>query len=237
MKPALIFLNGYYDLRYLHFYRYEIGIAVENGSPIICADGGILIFDELNRYSDASIVPDVLIGDMDSIAETLTQAKHIVQEWIGRTDKDYTDGQLAIDYAMEQYDCRHIIIYGGLPRPEAYETDHFLGNFKLMRFGHYRVSEGEPYIAEMRDPKQTIHYVLSAVRLTRKSSGLQRVSLIAESPDVIVKKSENLRWDLASLHIHPALTNALRNEFTEGAESATIQLTDGSAPVYAVHNW
>ena len=114
---------------------------MENGSPIICADGGIRIFDELNRYSDTSIVPDVLIGDMDSIDETLTKAKHIVQEWIGKTDKDYTDGQLAVGYALERFNCRHIVIYGGLPRPGDYETDQFLGNLKLMRFGHYRVSD------------------------------------------------------------------------------------------------
>ena len=241
MKRALIFLNGYYDTRHLDFYRQEIQTAVENGFPLICADGGIRIFDELNRDTDMSLIPDVLIGDMDSVPhrgyKPLLQAKQIVQEWVGKTDKDYTDGQLAVDYALEQLNCRHIIIYGGLPRPGEYETDHFLGNFKLMRFGHYRVSTGEPYTAEMRDPRQTIHYVLSAVRLTRKSSRLQRVSLIAESPNVIVEKSENLRWDLASLHIHPDLTNALRNEFVEGAESATIQLTDGSAPVYVIHNW
>ena len=241
MKRAFIFLNGYYDTRHLDFYRQEIETAVENGFPLICADGGIRIFDELNRDTDMSLIPDVLIGDMDSVShrgyKPLLQAKQIVQEWVGKTDKDYTDGQLAIDYALEQSNCRHIIIYGGLPRPGEYETDHFLGNFKLMRFGHYRVSAGEPYTTEMRDPRQTIHYVLSAVRLTRKSNGLQRVSLIAESPNVIVEKSENLRWDLASLHIHPDLTNALRNEFVEGAESATIQLTDGSAPVYVIHNW
>ena len=241
MKPALIFLNGYYDTRYPNFYRQEIETAVEKGFPLICADGGIRIFDELNRDTDRSLTPDVLIGDMDSIphrgCKPLLQAKHIVQEWIGKTDKDYTDGQLAVDYALEQFNCRHIIIYGGLSRPEAYETDQFLGNLKLMRFGHYRMSADEPYAAEMRDPKQTIHYVLSAVRLTRKSNGLQRVSLIAESPNVIVEKSENLRWDLASLHIHPDLTNALRNEFIEGAASATIQLIDGSPPVYVIHNW
>ena len=238
---ALIFLNGYYDTRHLDFYRQEMENAVEKGFPLICADGGIRIFDELNRDTDRSLIPDVLIGDMDSVPhrgyKPLPQARQIVQEWIGKTDKAYTDGQLAVDYAMEQYDCRHIIIYGGLPRPEEYETDQFLGNLKLMRFGHYRVSGGEPYIAEMRDPRQTIHYVLSGVRLTRKSSGLQRVSVIAESPNIVVEKSENLRWDLTSLHIHPDLTNALRNEFVEGAESATIQLTDGSAPVYVIHNW
>ena len=248
MKAALIFLNGYYDTRHLGFYRQEIETAVENGFPLICADGGIRIFDELNRDTDRSLIPDVLIGDMDSIPhrgykplpqeeQSLPPAKQIVQEWVGETDKDYTDGQLAVDYALEQFNCRHLVIYGGLPRPAEYETDQFLGNLKLMRFGHYRVSAGEPYTAEMRDPRQTIHYVLSVVRLIRKNSGLQRVSLISEVPNVIVEKSENLRWDLASLYIHPDLTNALRNEFVEGEKSATIQLADGSAPVYVIHNW
>ena len=66
MKSALIFLNGYYDTRHLDFYRQEMGTAVENGSPLICADGGIRIFDELNRCGGLPLVPDVLIGDMDS---------------------------------------------------------------------------------------------------------------------------------------------------------------------------
>ena len=237
MKAALIFLNGYYDTRHLDFYRQEIESAAENRCPLICADGGIRIFDALNRRGDTPCVPDVHIGDMDSVTESTTKAKLTVQEWVGQTDKDWTDGQLAVDYVLEQYGCRHIIIYGGLPRPNAYETDQFLGNLKLMRFGHYRVSTDEHYSAEMRDPRQTIHYVLSTVRLSRKNSGLQRVSLIAEVPNVVVEKSENLRWDLASLHIHPDLTNALHNEFVEGAEWAALQLVEGSAPVYVIHNW
>lgn len=237
MKPALIFLNGYYDKRHLDFYRQEIENALEYRFPLICADGGIRIFDELNQRGDTPLIPDALIGDMDSIEKVETKAKHTVQDWIGQTDKDYTDGQLAVAYALEQCNCRHIIIYGGLPRPEAYETDQFLGNLKLMRFGHYRVSTDEPYSAEMRDPKQTIHYVLSAVRLTPKNRNLQRVSLIAEAGNVVVESSGNLRWDLASLHIHPDLTNALRNEFIDDTESATIQLANGSDPVYVIHNW
>ena len=237
MGSALIFLNGYYDIRYLDFYRREIENAVENRFPTICADGGLRIFDALNRCGETLLIPDVLIGDMDSVVRGTTKAKQIVQEWVGQTDKDYTDGQLAVDYALEQYGCRHIVIYGGLPRPEAYETDHFLGNLKSMRFGHHRVSADERYRAEMRDPRQTIHYVLSNVRLNRKSDRLQRVSLIADAENVIVEKSENLRWDLASLQIHPDLTNALRNEFVDGAEWATVRLVDGSSPVYVIHNW
>ena len=237
MECALIFLNGYYDTRHLDFYHQEIENAVKHGFPIVCADGAIRIFDSLNQRGEMPLIPDVLIGDMDSVAQGETKAKQTVQEWVGKTDKDYTDGQLAVDYALREYGCRHIVIYGGLPRPEAYETDHFLGNLKLLRFGHYRVAADKTYRAEMRDPKQTIHYVLSNVRLVRKNDRLQRVSLIAETENVVVEKSENLRWDLASLQIHPDLTNALRNEFVEGAEWAALQLVEGSAPVYVIHNW
>ena len=237
MECALIFLNGYYDTQHLDFYHQEIENAVKHRFPIVCADGGIRIFDSLNQRGEMPLIPDVLIGDMDSVVQGETKAKQTVQEWVGKTDKDYTDGQLAVDYALREYGCRHIVIYGGLPRPEVYETDHFLGNLKLMRFGHYRVSGDKTYCAEMRDPKQTIHYVLSNLRLIRKNDRLQRVSLIAETENVVVEKSENLRWDLASLQIHPDLTNALRNEFVEGAEWAALQLVEGSAPVYVIHNW
>ncbi|MDE0481863.1 MAG: thiamine diphosphokinase [Candidatus Poribacteria bacterium] len=238
MTTALIFLNGYYDTRHLNFYQQEIGFALKEGYPLICADDGIRIFDELNQKEGETLIPDILIGDLDSIEERTTEAKRTVEKWIGQTDKDYTDGQLAVKYALDTYNSQHIILYGGLPRPERYETDHFLGNLKLMRFGHYHAkSKHFDYEAEMRDPRQTIHYVLSELRFIRKNNGLQRVSLIADEPNVAVENSQNLRWDLTSLHIHPDITNALRNEFVEGAESAEIQLTENSAPVYVIHNW
>ncbi len=238
MRTATIFLNGYYDSRNLNFYRQEIDFAVNNSYPLICADGGIHLFTLLNSAERKSIIPDVLIGDMDSVQENRAEAKQIVEEWVGQTDKDMTDGQLAMKYALDRYDCRHIVLYGGLPKQAGYETDHFLGNLKLMRFGHYHTKgKHYDYKAEMRDPHQTIHFVLSELNLTRKTEGLQRVSLIAEDPNVVVKRSKNLRWDLTSLHIHPDLSNALRNEFVAGAEDAKIQLSEDSAPVYVIHNW
>ncbi len=238
MKPVLIFLNGYYDIRKLDYYRFEIQTGIENGAVVICADGGLRIFDELNKMDGIPLLPDILIGDLDSVQDTTTKAKHIVEDWVGYTDKDYTDGQLAVKYALEKYNTRHFIFYGGLPRQDEYETDHLLGNLKLMRFGHYLISdEKTEYKAEMRDPQQNIHYVLSEVRLTRKNIGMQRVSLFTDEANVVVKNSQNLRWDLASLHIHPDLTNALRNEFVEGKDWVEIQLMKESPPVYVIHNW
>ncbi len=238
MDTALIFLNGHYNLHRLDFYRQEIENAVKDGSPLLCADGGIRIFDELNRHFSVNFIPDVLIGDLDSGANCLTDARKVIKKWIGKTDKDLTDGQLAVKYAIENYRSNRIIIYGGLPRNDEYETDHFLGNLKLLRFGYALTRvDNKDYSAEIRDPLQTIHFVLSEVRIERKNSGLQRVSLIADDSDVTVEYSQNLRWDLTTFHVHPDLSNALRNEFIEGAEWVRIKLSEDSAPVYVIHNW
>lgn len=237
MKSALIFLNGYYDHSNIAFYRKEIEKGIENNGYLICADGGLQIFDKLNEVDGIKLTPDILIGDLDSVNNTKTKAKKVVDEWVGKTDKDYTDGQLAVKYVLEEYGYSSIIIYGGLPKPGEYETDHFLGNLKLMPFGYHYLNNDKTYQVEMRDPQQTIYYLTSQLRINRQNDNLQRVSLIADEPNVIVLKTENLRWSLTSFHIHPYRTNALRNEFIKSADSVEIQLTDNSAPVYVIHNW
>ena len=250
MKSALIFLNGHYDLRYPQFYREALTWALENSHPLICADGGLRLFTELNQTSDTSIFPNALIGDLDSLDElpegTIEQLERsgtrIVREWIGQEDKDDTDGQLAVAHAITEYDCQRVLLYGALPRPDGYEIDHFLGNLRLMRFGLQLFQESPDgnkrnWLAEMRDPLQTIHFVVSELILERKNEGVQRVSLISEEPNVIVESSTNLRWSLDGLHIDPIKTNALRNEFVQGTDQVTILLAEGSDPVYVIHNW
>ncbi len=249
MKLALIFLNGYYDLRYPEFYKAEIEWGLNHEYPLICADGGIRLFHELNQSIGEQYSPNVLVGDLDSCASyaerCAASTTEVVGEWVGKTDKDYTDGQLAVTHAINKCGVEGIIIYGGLPRSDEYETDHFLGNLKLMRFGR-RVTQGcssgtgERAIrwkAEMRDVFQTIHFVVSELNLARRNDGLQRVSLLSEHANVRVKDSENLRWSLEGLHVDPDLGNALRNEFLPSAESATVRLAPNSDPLYVIHNW
>ena len=250
MKSALIFLNGHYDLRYPQFYKAALTWAVENGHPLICADGGIRLFAELNQTNEVQFSPNVLIGDLDSFDEmpedTIEQLErsgtHIVREWVGHVDKDDTDGQLAVAYAVAEYGCQSVLLYGGLPHPNGYEIDHFLGNLRLMCLGLRLFQENihgdkHSWKAEMRDPLQTIHFVVSNVTLERKNDGVQRVSLISDDPNVTVEHSANLRWSLDGLHVDPVKTNTLRNEFVAGADQATMRLAAGSDPVYVIHNW
>ena len=157
----------------------------------------------------------------DTIEQLERSGTHVVREWVGHVDKDDTDGQLAVAYAVAEYGCQSVLLYGGLPHPNGYEIDHFLGNLRLMRLGLRLFQENihgdkHSWKAEMRDPLQTIHFVVSGVTLERKNDGVQRVSLISNDPNVTVEHSANLRWSLDGLHVDPVRTNALRNEFVEG---------------------
>lgn len=235
MKVASIFLNGYYNFDQIRFYRDEIESALEHDVPLICADGGIRIFQMCD------LVPTVLIGDLDSIPNftTIDELKqsgvNIIDKWIGKTDKDYTDGQLAVVHALSVLGCNYIVIYGSFPTSS--DADHFLGNLKLMRFGFCMSLVPSNFQAEMRDVFQAIYFVTSRIEIDRKNEKLQYISLIAEYGNVNVKSSIGLRWDVSNLWIDPDQPKALRNVFMSEVDQVIIELAEDSDPVYIIHNW
>jgi len=245
LQTAFIFLSGFYDDQHYGFYRRQIENAKASKHLLICANGGLAIFQILNKYFDVTFSPDVVIGDLDSIKHNAKLMENFsakgtcfVTEWIGKVDKDYTDGQLAVAYAMQEYDSMNIVIFGGLNDARSYESDHFLGNLKLMRFGFHKLAaEDKRYRVCMRDPLQEIHFVVDSIILQKKSSEINRVSLFTEYGNTIVEESQNLRWALNNFHIDPNEPNALRNEFVENADTASIKLHSDSDPVYVIQNW
>ena len=235
MKVASVFLNGYYNFDQIQFYQDEIVSALEQDIPLICADGGIHIFQM------CGLVPTALIGDLDSISsstkidELKQSGVNIIDQWIGQTDKEYTDGQLAVIYALKELGCNYIIIYGSFPTTS--DVDHFLGNLKLMRFGFCMSPVPSNFRAEMRDVFQAIYFVTSRLEIDRKNEKLQYISLIAEHGDVNVKSSTGLRWDVSNLRIDPDQPKTLRNEFISETNKVVIELAEGSDPFYVIHNW
>ncbi len=88
---------------------------------IICADGGLRHAKALN------ITPHIIIGDGDSLESGfLTDAKIIRYP----ADKDFTDTNLCIDYAIEK-GCREIELLGGLGGRLDQEFSHYC----LMAYG------------------------------------------------------------------------------------------------------
>ncbi len=242
LKSALVFLGGFYDKRYYKFYKRQIEEARARKDFLICADGGLNIFQIVNEQFSVDFCPDAVIGDLDSvllkerlIGHFSAMGAHFVTEWIGQSDKDYTDGQLAVAYAMQEKQCQQIVLFGALTNPRDYEFDHFLGNLKLMRFG-FKIGD-KRYRACIRDALQEIHFVINSIVLKRKGNAINSVSLLTDYENTIVESSSNLRWVLNNFRISPDEPNALRNEFVKDAETALIKLKADSAPVYVIHNW
>lgn len=69
-----------------------IRLKIKNDDYIICADGGY------NIAKHMGVKIDVLIGDLDSIREFDNDVKTIKYP----SKKDFTDGELCLDYAIEK---------------------------------------------------------------------------------------------------------------------------------------
>lgn len=106
---SIIFSSGeikdYNYLRDIDFSKYMV----------ICADNG---------YSHAlklGIIPDVIVGDNDSYKDEYPSG---VEHYVFPPEKDKTDTNIAIDYAIE-HGCVEIDLYGGLGGRIDQEFSHF----------------------------------------------------------------------------------------------------------------
>jgi thiamine pyrophosphokinase len=95
-------------------------------SLIIACDGGVRHLEKLG------IGPDAIIGDMDSIepAQLISYSAQGVQVIQYPANKDFTDTELALDYALNLKPTA-ICIWGGL----GGRLDHILANVCLLRKG------------------------------------------------------------------------------------------------------
>ncbi|MFA5182461.1 MAG: thiamine diphosphokinase [Syntrophales bacterium] len=120
MKRVVVIIAGS-GIEDMEFLRRRIGAAAPEA--ILCADGGA-------RYAHAlGLAPDLIIGDMDSLAEELLrdfEEKGIaIAPYAAR--KDETDTQLALIRALEM-SPEEILIFGALGK----RLDHTLANLGLL---------------------------------------------------------------------------------------------------------
>ena len=115
---VIIFTNGEYQDKNF----YEACLEEIKADYLICADGGANYARMLN------VKPDIIIGDMDSIAaETRTFFNQTRFEMYPR-QKDETDTELAITHAIK-IGADKVTILGGL----GSRMDHSLGNIYLLK--------------------------------------------------------------------------------------------------------
>lgn len=98
---------------------------IKDSDYIICADGG-------SRHAfQMKIKPDIIIGDLDSIAKEYIDYYNSIDVKIIKfpSDKDKTDTQLCIEYAM--HFSNEIILIGATGN----RIDHMLANISLLKMG------------------------------------------------------------------------------------------------------
>ena len=114
--PILIFANGALDD------NGWVAPYLGRAAAVIAADGGLRHLLALGRR------PDVLIGDLDSLPPGVVADNAAAQIIRHPRDKDETDLELALLYAVEHYPARECLILGGF----GGRFDHMLANVLLL---------------------------------------------------------------------------------------------------------
>ena len=177
---------------------------------VICADGG-------TRHALAlGLIPAMVIGDRDSLSDEdrrrVSDAKVVVVPY--SHDKDQTDLELALQYALSMSPAA-ILIVGGLGR----RLDHTLGNLALLT--DPRLDQID---CRLDDGVEEAWFCRGVCEIRGAAGDL--VSLIPWGMPATGVHTLGLRWPLADGILRPEKTLGISNEML--GESATVRLETGS---------
>ncbi|KUO73371.1 MAG: thiamine pyrophosphokinase [Desulfosporosinus sp. BRH_c37] len=204
MKIAVL-ANGAWDLGWGRQVLKEVDF-------LICVDGGA------NHAALSGCLPDLLIGDLDSVTlQVLKQCENggcVIERY--PCEKDETDLELALIRAEERARLvseREIWLYGATGK----RIDHFIGNIALML-----AYAKKGYRIRLVDPEQE-GWIFQGRECIRASQG-QELSLIALSEQAVVT-TEGLYYPLTQEVLWQDSPRGISNIFS--AEEAVIQVHSG----------
>ncbi|HVJ50558.1 thiamine diphosphokinase [Desulfitobacterium sp.] len=183
---------------------------------LICADGGG------NHALQAGRLPDVLIGDLDSITpenlELCRQKDVQIQQY--PREKDETDLELALEFAVSQLelqpsslDSHSLWLYGAI----GGRVDHLLGNLALLLNFWKR-----GYRIYLEDPLHEI-YLLQGREVLKGRQG-QELSIISVTEKARIT-TEGLYYPLTGDVIVQDSPRGISNVFL--GEKAVVQVDEG----------
>lgn len=203
MSRALIFVNG--EFSHPDLFRPML----LPGDVIIAADGGA------RHIAKLGLTPDVVIGDLDSLADDELREFSGSNTQILRYPpaKDETDMELALQYAQQAGHCPILIIgaFGG-------RLDHILGNIALIS------GTGASGVDVRLDDGLTEAFFVRAQATIQGNSGDQ-VSLIPWGNPVEGISTTNLLYSLHNDILYPHKTRGISNEMN--ANTASVSLRKG----------
>ena len=193
MKTCVIFCAAGFD---------GLLFPIPEGALVIAADGGL-------RHTDAlGLVPDVILGDFDSLGYIPADSR------VYPVEKDDTDAMLAVRVGLER-GCDGFFFYGAMDGPRL---DHTIANFQTLGYlathGARGTLIGRDYIAT----------VLSAesIEFSENAEGILSLFCLGEAAEVSI---EELKYGLDHGTLTPDFPLGVSNHF-EG-KPAEITVHDG----------
>lgn len=166
---------------------------------IICADGGYM-------YAvNEGIVPDILIGDFDSLDTDIPQNIKKIELMC---EKDETDTQYAFWYALEK-GADDIVIYGGL----GGRLDHSYANILLL--------ENTNIKSVLTDGKTKCYMTDSVLKL--KGNKGDYISVFSFSDISYGVSIKGLKYTLTDYDLKKEEIFGVSNEFTESEAEISVK--------------
>lgn len=180
-------------------------------SLVICADAGF------ERAAAENIVPDILVGDLDSFDMSAISVPGSVRMITANWHKDETDFELALRTAAEE-GCTSVFVAGGF----GGRIDHTLGNIQNM-VDFYR--RGLP--VTMKDERNLLTVLESGSVSIPRAAG-ENISVLAYSESAVVTVT-GVEWPLESYRMTSDRPLGVSNFATE--EQAVVTCEEGTVLV------
>jgi len=189
----------------------RIEFSPDKNDIVIAADGG---YDLL---TETQIIPDILLGDFDSI-ENVPKHKEIIKH---PSEKDDTDTFLAYKFGFEK-GYRNFVVYGGI----GGRIDHTIANIRTL----IDIAEngGRGFLIG-NDTVLTV--IKDKIVFPKTLNGY--ISVFSNEKDSVVTE-KGLKYTLENTLLSPSTTLGTSNEFV--GERAQISVKDGSLLVIWYEN-
>ncbi len=200
-KRSVIFTNGVITNP-----RFYLSIIKKNDF-IICANGGTNAALKLNLF------PDTVIGDLDSLSpkdlDMLNEKAVNVQRY--PQEKDYSDLELAIMYALENGAAELMILGAGGGRPDQFFANLMLLNLPLKK----------KIPATLVDEEGEVRLIDRELTVNGQAGEL--ISLFPVSQEVTGISTKGLKYPLCNETLYFSSTRGLSNELEEPRAHITLK--------------
>ena len=194
----------------------RVEAALESADFVIAADGGA------ERLERIGVIPDIVIGDLDSIPDArLEELRHRVPEIFRYpTRKDATDAELALDEAVAR-GATYITVIGAFGGPR---TDHEMANVLLLAHQSNRDRDIR-LLTEL--------FEAWAVCNSKRDFAAQpgdTVSLVPVGDTVVGVATHGLEWKLDNAALTVGSTYTISNAAT--SSQATVSVETGTVILF-----